>query len=208
MNAKYRGLGWAMLSSRILATSSRTSNTGEGSSGRSERRSARTRSSSGGSSGRNRSKLRQACSISLAARAKASSRGASSRSGESAGCSSIASMLPAPPQPVGNVGNRSELPPLHVLVDLVPDHDGGEPALRRDGQPFHPAHIPGGFLHAAQQVVFVLEPKGLGADQAHDHHRALAQEPDRLEAAFAPQVVPLHQEPVVGKRSEDPLGHG
>src|SRR6266540_2581199 len=199
MKAKYRGRGWAMLSSR-------TPNTGEGSSGRSERRSARTRSSSGGSSGRNRSKLRQACSISLAARARASSRGASSRSGESAGpCSSIASMLPAPPQAVGHVGNYVELPPLPLLVDLVPDHDGGEPALRRDSQPIHPVHVSGGFLHAAQQVVLFLEPRCLGADEAHDHRRPGPKEPDRLQAPVAPQVVPLHQEAIVRKLAEDLL---
>src|SRR5919198_999833 len=81
MNAKYLGRGWAIDSSKIRPASSRTSSTGAWPSGSSVRRSSRTRWSSGGSSGRNRSKLRQACSISLTARSSASSLGASSSRG-------------------------------------------------------------------------------------------------------------------------------
>ena len=106
MNAKYRGRGCAIDSSRIRAASSSASCTGTGPPGSPAPRSPRTRSSSGGSSGRNRSKLRQASATSLAACASASSRGASSRSGRSGSVMRSDGTRPRPGYPLLRSGGR------------------------------------------------------------------------------------------------------
>ena len=125
MNAKYRGRGCAIDSSRMRAASSSASCTDTGSPGSPAPRSPRTRSSSAGSSGRYRSKLRHASSTSFAACARTSSRGASSRSGRSG--SVMRSMV----RPRSGIPSRAEVrqhaarrrPPLHQQGDHDPDHE-------------------------------------------------------------------------------------
>jgi len=63
-------------------------------------------------------------------------------------------------------------------------------------------------LHPGEQRLLGLQRRGLRGHDAHDHERAVAKLPDRLEAAVAANVVPLHQERVVGQLTEDPLRDG